>query len=240
MPSTNNLMSPSSFLVGRESELAAFAAVLERAKPSVVLITGIPGTGKAALLQAFEKMAREKGWRTTLRSDQRFLSVTSPMDEYQFYSQVRECFALPGQTMLNQTRLTAVSDVMAQLAPWSPLLLLIDQYDPPPDFDKWFMTTFIETLRKSQEPFVLVISELPHRVAALQGKQNEFFALSPLTREEVQAHLASLGDEISPPLESVEMDVYVDAILQNPDLLSKLYRVLSLARSGETTSAGIQ
>ena len=48
-------------LVGRESELAALAALLDDEGPLVVVVHGVAGSGKSALLRAFSAEAAERG-----------------------------------------------------------------------------------------------------------------------------------------------------------------------------------
>ena len=82
----------SSMLVGRESELTAFKAVLDRGQRAIIIVTGKPGTGKTVLLQAFEEMAKARRWPTAGQMDQRFLQITPFTDERKFYNEVLSRF----------------------------------------------------------------------------------------------------------------------------------------------------
>jgi hypothetical protein len=256
-PQVNALQS---LLIGRGSELAAFAAALEGRQPTVVVVAGESRTGKTALLQAFQVMANAQNWRTAGGANQRTLTVTPITDKRNFYGQVLAFFDEPGDsrdavqsqifpaqtvvelpTALQEPNSFTVEDsklssfevqpdLIAQLKERAPVLLLIDGYEPNPEFNNWFKTTFIEAVRRSQEPLVIVIAD---RIASLKGQQDEFFPLSPLTRQDIREQFESLGHEIKPPLVPGELDVYVEAAVKNLAVLIRLYRVLALARSSD-------
>ena len=121
-----------------------------------------------------------------------------------------------------------------QLKRRAPVLLLIDLYEPKPDFDRWFKRNFLSAIRLSEEQLVLVLADLPARIAAVQGEQDEFFLLGFPDRQDIRRHFKSLSGKLQPHLTPTELNVYVESIMKDPGLLIKLSRLLSLARSSDT------
>lgn len=235
-PNAREQITPSPLLIGREDQLKKFDSILKRGDPAIVTITGEPGTGKTALLQAFEEMAEASTWRVAGHTGDHFLRITPLTDERELYSQVSAFFDSSAYSKEISDGFRFVKlDLMSQLKQWTqiPLLLLIDGYDPKPEFDSWFKASFIETVRDYQEPLVIVIADRPERIAGLEGKQDAYISLGPLSRQVVENELRSLSAKISPALTQAELEAYVEASLNNPELLDKFHGVLSLARPSE-------
>lgn len=234
-------------LVGREPELARFDKILEDRQALLVVVTGGPGVGKTSLLHAIRDRAETIGWNTVPPSATNdFLRVTPETTEADFSNQVQALIVVPsdqsfiekspgqslGETSPEQQPLNPVAE---QLRARAPLLLFIDGYRPGPEFADWFQTRFMQDVKRSGTPVIVVAAELPEWATKyLSPQADQIFSLGELEEQAIRQHFTIIGRQISPPMTEEELKAYVGAARNDPELLGRLTRVLRLAPQSET------
>lgn len=234
-------------LVGRGPELARFNKFLADGQPILVVITGGPGVGKTSLLQAFRDQAAAAGWNTAppAMSSEHIL-VTPEMTEESFGNQVQALLAKPSnqsfiekphvkepvKTAPAQQPLHAIVQLLRARAP---LLLSIDSFWPETTFADWFQNRFMSDLKRAGAPVVVVVAERPEGATKfLSYFADETITLGPMDEQAIRQHFTIIGEKISPPMQKDELNVYVEAAHERPELLGSLTRVLRLALPSAT------
>jgi hypothetical protein len=233
-------------VVGREQELAQLTKILGESQPMLVVVKGRAGVGKTSLLQAFRTQAEAAGWNTApYGASAEFLSVTTATTEETFSAQVQTLLAVPrGKSYLEKSQGKSSPNTSAEQAPLlaiveqlrgrAPLLLLIDGYLPAPEFMDWFQNRFVPDVSRAGAPVVVIVAERPEGTAPLEPSATQIIVLERPEEEAIRQHFIRLGEQISPPLQEDELNIYVETANKQTDMLVSLTRVLRLARHSES------
>ena len=217
--------------IGRKQELTKLDIVLQRHRPAMVVVTGAPGIGKTTLLQVFQSHAVAHGWRTTSSSSEGMVRVIMNTTDTTFSEQVSNMLGISADQSFQRGTPTDKPSFAEELrleTVYAPILLLIDGYQPSPEFGQWFTDRFIKELKRTERPVVVVIAERPEAVTKLLPLADETIHLGQLERQAVRQHLESIGRHIVPKIEPKELKKYIEACQKSPELLDSLTRVLRL------------
>ena len=111
------------------------------------------------------------------------------------------------------------------------VLLLIDGYRPDSEFAEWFAGVLLRDVKRIGAPVVVVVADQTQNVQGLKPLADNVIPLGSLDRQDVWRRFEALGRELSPPIESSELDQYVKEALRRPQIIGPLRRVL-LTRRG--------
>jgi hypothetical protein len=207
------------FMIGRDSELAELEKVLASGRSRLVLLAGGPNTGKGRLLR--ELRVRAAAFPCTLvpadPSDGEgapwlVVNKQSTVDDFQRLTTV------PSDAAANREGLRRSNFD----------LILIYGYRPDEDFHVWFSREFIPPPAEVNPPRKVIVAAGADDVAQLEGLADRKVVLGPLPREAVLAELHEIDAAIADKLQSSELEVYADAIVSDPSLLTPLRRLLPL------------
>jgi hypothetical protein len=226
-----------SVFVGREREMAQFELVLARRKPVLVVVVGQTGMGKTSLLRAFQARAAESGWKTVPTDDRSELFVIPATTEQTFRKQLEDALGI----LANERYVaTALSRAATELETFleqvyrgsgrSPNLVLIDGYRPSDSFAEWFTEGFIKGIKSIEASVVVIVACVPEVLERLRSAADEIIQLGPLDQEAVRRELQSFANELNPPMNSEELEIYTTEASKQPELAGDLLHVLSLAR----------
>jgi hypothetical protein len=228
--------------IGRKQELAKLDAVLQRGGPALVLVTGEPGAGKTTLLQVLQSRAASRGWKSAFSDSEGVLSIMPDVTQDTFSERVRSLLDIPASESFlpgippDSRHLLGSDPFVEELrlqAAYAPVLLLIDGYQPAPEFGHWFVDRFIKDVARIEKPVVIVVAERPEAATRLFSLADEIIALGALETQAVRQHLESIGQHIIPKMKPEELNRYVEACQKSPGILGSLTRVLRLAEQGE-------
>jgi AAA ATPase domain len=249
-------LSPAPTLIARETELARFDTLLSRGSPALVLVTGDAGTGKSVLVKAVLHRSAAAGWTTAGP-----LTVSPDTEDADFTAALRELLGisaetLPGSTVERPEEMLraresargeepteariAVEDrspLIIALRRRQPLLIAVDGYRPSPRFHKWLLDIFVHDLFVSAGSVVIVFAERPAAAALIRPRVDEEIRVDAVGRQLLHGQFAILGAALSPPAERPEIDAWVSAVGNDPELIGPLWRALAVAQpEGEPTS----
>ena len=221
----------------RERELDALAAALAEDIAQLVVVAGGAGTGKTTLLRAAGARAIECGWATARGEPPRDLAVgpaTTPAD---FAARLEELLAVgvtPGGTDFGPRRAARDADPTARAVAAchsrGRTCVFVDGFRASDRFLAWFGDSFVESLRRSTPPVVVVVADRNALVVSLAPWTNRRIEVGPVDAEQIRAYFEALGRFVQPPLGDNELVSYVDAVVDRPALLSSLTRLLALAQ----------
>lgn len=224
-------------LIGRDQELNRVDAILERHQPALVVMRAEIGMGRTSLLREIEGQAkdREQRWRTARSNSQGALSVVPDTTEENFRQRVLELLQIHTKetfdNRMGQSRSHPIHSLIEQLHLWAPALLLVDGYRPGLGFASWFTDSFINGIKQDKQPVVIVVADQPHSdVDGLLPSADEVVTLGPLDQGAVTRYFELVGQRITPPMETRELQVYVEAARNDPGILYALTHMLELAK----------
>ncbi|MGH9427570.1 MAG: ATP-binding protein [Terriglobia bacterium] len=128
-----------------------------------------------------------------------------------------------------QTRQSA--SLVEQLRSLDRALLLIDGYRPEPGFAGWFEGHFIRDVKQSGTSLVVVVADRPGLVRRLDA--DEHISLGPPDERSIRRELEKIGRQITPPMETAELEMYVKEVSEKPVRFDGLTRLLRLAQTNE-------
>lgn len=169
----------STLIVGRESELAALARVLDASGPRVLFVYGIAGIGKSSLLTRFRGECEERGVHVVAVD-------CGAMEPTQagFIDAVRRA-----------TSMQTGDDVLGRLGARGPSVLLVDTYEVFRIADPWLRNELLPALGSSVR--VVVAGREPPMLewATQRGEYGGFevLPLGPLDARSVESLLCSAG-----------------------------------------------
>ena len=227
-------------MIGRESELAQCAALLDRRGPALVLVSSDAGVGKSRFLQGLAESSAPAGWTVLPASGQGELSVGPATTQSEFTARIRHMLGLPASGDPLQGRATlqvAAPGLARQLAARSPVLLLIDGYRPSASCAAWFERQLMPDVRRAGAPVVFALAEVPDQLSGCMERAAPelVIRLGHLLPETVRSHLEQACRVVEPPLTDDELGRYSRAVSRDPELLQALVSVLCL---GSTDAPG--
>jgi hypothetical protein len=235
-PEAKSLPSERRMLIGRDRELAEVGAILEQRKPALVIVSAVTGMGKTRLLQMIAARAVEQGWHAAYSDSEGELSVVPATTEESFRDRLLELLDISTEDGVSDTttgRSRPLHLLAERLRRRAPALVVIDGYRPEPGFASWFVNRFIKDVRQAGTPVVVVVADQAGNVEGLRPSADKTLTLGPLDWQAIRDHFESVGQQIAPPMEPAELEVYVEAASKDPEKLDILTRVLTLAQPGE-------
>ncbi|SET59210.1 regulatory protein, luxR family [Oceanobacillus limi] len=168
-----------SYFIGRQAELNHFQAWIDEYDPSFKVLHhhGIGGVGKTFLLQAYKRLAEEKGILYLQLDSQEFIHTPSDFAEYVL--QMIEFTVHPLPFQIESYSIESCIDLLEQLAATERMILSIDTYELMDDLDRWFRQILMKKLPKN----ILVI------LAGRKPLRNEWNHSAPLRRITKQMEL---------------------------------------------------
>jgi hypothetical protein len=240
-------------LIGHDRELDQFNAILERGRPTVVVVTGEARAGKTDLLRAMEARAVEKKWRTARlrvsealavekgwrppRSDsQEELYIKQPKDEDVFCAQALALLGITtdesfAQMQTDHSREHYRCHLLVQQLRQAPSLLLIDRYRPGTMLASWFVGYFIKEVKHIETPVVVVIADRPKYLDILKSLADEIIFLDRPDLQALKQHFESIVQGLEPRMKSRELRHYIQAAHIDPAVLAQLTRILTWMRN---------
>lgn len=121
------------------------------------------------------------------------------------------------------------SPILRKLKNAAPLLIMVDGFQPGPQFGLWFMD-FIKRIVASRANIIVLISDKAAANMEFFGKFspfiNENIALGQIGYTEVKQHFESLNSFCKLGMEQSEMDTYLKQAAKKPQVLKALRNVL--------------
>jgi hypothetical protein len=225
-------------LIGREHELDRLGAVLAKAEPAVVVVSGRVGVGRHALVHGACRQAR---W-TLLPSESLGLYIEPRTTPDGFAMRLRGILSVPsGATgATDESALEAAGsdpDALARvLASFAPLVLLLERYRPQRALDRWFADLVLPALRRAEAAVVLAILDPPEdetRLTRLAEIRVELGALEP---QAVRPEIEAAAESAFPPVDEAELTVYVRGIADRPGVFDSLVRLFAVELSATDPS----
>jgi len=230
-------------LVGRESELATFQRILKEKEAQLVVLTGRAGMGKSSLLQKFHQVGEEAGWNVLDLPESSSINLETTPDTFSMQLQgllaaptAKSFIEKPGSPSGDRATGEPLLPIVERLSALAPLLLTVDGYRPRSDFGEWFQTVFVDHLKRSGAPIVVIISERPEGATKITAWADEIIQLGPLDEHSIIQHFQDLGRQISPPMSEYEIREYTKAAQADTEALGSLTRVLRLTVPGPVQS----
>ena len=224
-------------LVGRDHELASFKEVLKEKQAQLVVLTGEPGMGKTSLLRKFRELGDEAGWNTAQMPNLVLRDVETTPES--FSSQLQSLLSVPTARSFIEKPSKPLVDpatgqplllpIVERLRALAPFLLLIDGYQPGPEFAEWFHTIFVNDVRRSSASIVIVLAARPDGAIKITPFADQIISLGPLDPISIQEHFKELGRQLDPPMTDSEVQEYIAAAKEDAQMLDSLTRVLRLA-----------
>jgi hypothetical protein len=112
----------------------------------------------------------------------------------------------------------------------SPVLILIDQFTTDHPWARWLSERFLPEFKQSQARAVVVLACDPESAMELRHPGHKVFDLGKLTEQSLRQRLTEIGQELSPPLTTIELEGYGRDPNIKPETVGSLLRVLELAR----------
>lgn len=230
-------------MIGRESELAQCAALLDRGGPALILISSDAGVGKSRFLHGLAEQSTPAGWTVLPGSGETELSVGPATTQTEFTGRIRHMLGLPasGDPLHGRATLQVAAPGLArQLAARSPVMLLIDGYRPSPSFAAWFERQLMPDVRRTAAPVVFALAEVPGQLSGCMARAAPelVIRLGPLQADTVRSHLTQACRVVEPPLTDDELERYSRAISRDPELLDALVSVLCLGSDDRPAAPG--
>ena len=229
--------------VGREAVWEQLVCQLDRRETSLILIAGLPGSGRTHLLRAVGDAAVTLGYTVTGCDDPITLEPTTMLSDIRrilaaLLGAGDESLAGSDQAMATG-RLREVPDKVAErmgderavfelLNAATPVVLAIDGFAPSATLSKWFVDRLMPHVLASPAPIVVLVADQLESTAALRDAAAEVIELGPLDRDAVCRHFRSVGLGMRPPLSDDELAAYCAATADDLSLLTPLEEVLSM------------
>ena len=217
--------------VGHNAEVERARVILEKRQPYFAVVTGEAGSGKTSFLRLVSALALAGGWNVAPKDANEVFAVNKETSESSFCARIRELIAIPSGASFIETKSTRfdLHPIVRQLRERAPVLLVIDGYKSSAEFAGWFNDQFIKGIKQSNSPIVIALAERPDAIAEVSPVADEILPLGKLDKESIKRHFKSIGQLLIPPIEGHELDEYVTAVSETPELLGSLSRVLRLA-----------
>lgn len=206
---------------------------LEKREPVVIGISGKPGVGKSTLLKRIVEAVDGTGWLVpddkleTIRVNKR----TTPESFCETISRELEQKA-PSSSLQQEQTATTEAEVTAQLRQVAPVLLVVDGFDPTAQFIEWFAGIFMAGMIAARSPVAVLCADNELDAKSLGNPAARVYELNRLEPGRVRDLIQKSVNRIEPPMETAELEVYVQELSQQPHLLDSLLRVLQLAEPG--------
>jgi hypothetical protein len=227
--------------------------VLASRRSALVLVVSGPKTGKGRLLREFRVRSASYPCRLipgepSSEHDALWLTV----DKHTMVDEFRRATDTPGDAQ-------AIPDDSTEP---TVEVILIYGYRPQPDFHEWFVGTFIRGLggrpleqgadvsqllgresakssrrERARLARMIVVAGGASDLAELEPIADRRIVLGPLPRDAVVAELRRADAAIADHLEDGELEIYADAIVDDPSLLESLRALLPLTRPVPRSSA---
>ncbi|MGH9840616.1 MAG: ATP-binding protein [Blastocatellia bacterium] len=219
----------------RGRELARLGDMLDRGKPALAVVSGEDGLGKSSLLRAFQFAGSEKKWGVVPSDALSVLSVKPDLTIEDFCTEITGMLGLGPEDGVGRShpqfdgpahRSRPRFHPLVEQLVHRPALLLLDGYEPAEGFAAWFAGAFLDELRRSGAPVVVVVADRPANVAGLIPLADEHFALAPPDKASIRETLERLAGQLDPPMEMPELNVYLAEMTEQPALLRYLMRAL--------------
>jgi hypothetical protein len=229
----NDYSGDSAPFVGRHRELARIEAVLERRLPALLIVSGENGRGKTRLVQEVRVRAIARGW-STIPHDGAAFTVDDDTTETGFLATLSRLLRPDEPDRLDRPlpaslRTSEQPSIFDELRQRAPVLVTIDGYRPSADFAQWFVTTLVARARHGEGPVVIIVADRAPNVTELTAVADDVVTLEGLDDGSVREIFASLASRLFPPMETTELNAYVEEVCHRPDLLGALTKVLQLA-----------
>lgn len=229
--------------LGRETAWHRLVGRLEARQTALILLAGLPGSGRTHLLRAVGEAATTLGYTVIGRDEPVTLEPTTRLSDLR-----RMLAALVGGSDESRAgseqgkvtgRLSEVLDTGAKhtgdepavfelLEAAVPVVLAIDGFAPSVTLTKWFIDRLMPHVLASPPPIVVLIADQLESMAALRNDAAEVVELGPLDHEAVGRHLRAVGADLQPPLSDGELAAYCAAATDDLSLLTPLEEVLSM------------
>jgi AAA ATPase domain len=214
-------------LSGREEELGRLVSFLDREGPALVLVSSPAGMGKTTLVRAVQARASSRNW-TLLPAPWHGAELVAG------WRTTPESFTLQARRLLGDV--PELDDdpppaLAAVLGTHAPLLLALEINRPTSAFAAWVAGELMQDLRVQEAAVVVVaITASDSDERLMSAGADAVIRLGPLAPEAVRAALSALPP-LAPPLESAELDVYVQAGSASPAVITGLLRLLPYAEA---------
>jgi hypothetical protein len=230
----------------REGELRRLDALLAVRRAALAVVVGPPGSGKSTLLGKLDALASAHGWRVP-RPFAGDLTVGPSTSVAHFAGELQrllDAYAVgglpwapgwpfsPGGSMPaagSGTGAPAPETALVDDLGAAPTLIIVDDYNPAPPFARWFEHSFLQALGRAEAPVVTVVSTRPGANVGVLRLADAVVELDALDDRFVRAAIKAAATGLEPPLESEELDTYVEAASREPEVFDGLLRVFGLA-----------
>lgn len=218
-------------IIGHDAEVKRILQILEKRAPHLVVLTGEAGVGKTSLLNLIRIKAAASGWTVMPRDVSEEFNVSRETTETTFCARISDLMATPTGESFVETKSSQLDlpPVVKQLRERAPVLVLIDGFDSTPEFASWFSDQFIREIKESRAPIVVALGDRPENTKQISPVADEVLSLGRVNKRSIKDHFESLGRLAKPPIETAELEQYIEAAHEKPELLGSLTRILRLA-----------
>jgi len=229
--------------VGRETAWHRLVGRLEARQTALILIAGLPGSGRTHLLRAVGEAATTLGY-TVIGSDEpvaleptvrlsdlrrMLVALVGGSDESKAGSeQGKVTGRLRGALDAAAKRTGDEHAVFELLEAAVPVVLAIDGFAPSATLTTWFIDRLMPHILALPPPIVVLVADQLESMAALRNDAAEVIELGPLDHEVVGRHFRAVGADLQPPLSDDELAAYCAAVTDDLSVLTPLEEVLTM------------
>jgi hypothetical protein len=114
-----------------------------------------------------------------------------------------------------------------------PTLLLLDDYRPDRDVERWLLSKVLGPLKGRMTSVLIVVAGRIDdlEVVLAEADPDVVVDAQPPTEAEVRAHLSALGTHLDPQVRTAELDALVAGLVAEPQFIAPLIRTLAYGRA---------
>jgi hypothetical protein len=207
-------------------------AVLEQRRALLIAVTGKPGTGKSAFVcETLAQAEKQQGWRAIGRADDELQVDPSTSSEW-FCTRILNSLGANAEDE-SESNADGPADKTQTLIEYlksaAPVIIGIDRFWPSDSFCHWFTNDFVRRVKASGSSIAIVCAGLhPEKFGSAADVRVD---LDHMDKDWARRRFSAASANLAPPLETKELETYVESVSERPELLVSFLRVFHLAEA---------